>query len=83
MTMIISIWVFTGGSMLQIDDSGSGSFVGGTCIGVYRPETNEYYFDIIPVELYNRENFGSKIPLTKSLKSFMPPSGPSDLQRVR
>src|SRR5690606_23938800 len=35
MTMIISIWVFTGGSMLQIDDSGSGSFVGGTCIGVY------------------------------------------------
>lgn len=46
--------------MIQIDDAGSGSFVGGTCIGVYRPETNEYYFDIIPVELYNNENFKKK-----------------------
>lgn len=49
--------------MIQIDDAGSGSFVGGTCIGVYRPETNEYYFDIIPVELYNKENFKRKIYL--------------------
>lgn len=49
--------------MIQIDDSGSGSFVGGTCIGVYRPETNEYYFDIIPVELYNKENFKKKLYL--------------------
>lgn len=46
--------------MIQIDDAGSGSFVGGTCIGFYRPETNEYYFDIIPVELYNLENFKRK-----------------------
>lgn len=49
--------------MIQIDDSGSGSFVGGTCIGIYRPETNEYYFDIIPVELYNRTNFKKKLYL--------------------
>lgn len=49
--------------MIQIDDAGSGSFVGGTCIGVYRPETNEYYFDIIPVELYNRENISEKLYL--------------------
>lgn len=49
--------------MIQIDDAGSGSFVGGTCIGVYRPETNEYYFDIIPVELYNKENFKKKLYL--------------------
>jgi hypothetical protein len=46
--------------MIQIDDSGSGSFVGGTCIGIYRPETNEYYFDIIPVELYDTDNFAKK-----------------------
>lgn len=46
--------------MIQIDDAGSGSFVGGTCIGVYRPETNEYFFEIIPVELYNKENFKYK-----------------------
>lgn len=49
--------------MIQIDDSGSGSFIGGTCIGVYRPETNEYNFDVIPVELYNKENFKKKLYL--------------------
>lgn len=49
--------------MLQIDDAGSGSFIGGTCIGIYRPETNEYYFDIVPVELYSRENFKKKFYL--------------------
>ncbi len=46
--------------MIQIDDAGSGSFVGGTCIGVYRPESNEYYFDIIPVRLYNVQNIKKK-----------------------
>jgi hypothetical protein len=46
--------------MIQIDDAGSGSFVGGTCIGCYRPETNEYYFEIIPVELYGLDNFKDK-----------------------
>lgn len=46
--------------MIQIDDAGSGSFIGGTCIGFYRPETNEYYFEIIPVELYHPENFANK-----------------------
>jgi hypothetical protein len=54
--------------MLQIDDAGSGSFVGGTCIGVYRPETNEYYFVIIPVELYNKENFRKKLYLDEVVR---------------
>lgn len=65
--------------MLQIDDAGSGSFVGGTCIGVYKPETNDYYFDIIPIELYSKENFGEKLYLDdalriciKAIKSFSP-----------
>ncbi len=49
--------------MIQIDDAGSGSFVGGTCIGIYRPEKNEYYFDIIPVKMYNLENFEKKLYL--------------------
>jgi len=49
--------------MIHIDYAGSGSFVGGTCIGLYRPETNEYFFDIIPVELYNKENFKKKLYL--------------------
>ena len=54
--------------MIQIDDAGSGSFVGGTCIGAYRPQTNEYYFDIIPVELYNKENFKKKTYLLEVVK---------------
>lgn len=54
--------------MIQIDDAGSGSFIGGTCIGVYRPETNEYYFDIIPVELYLKENFKEKLYLDAVVK---------------
>ncbi|MCX7843169.1 MAG: hypothetical protein N2489_08865 [Clostridia bacterium] len=54
--------------MIQIDDAGSGSFIGGTCIGFYRPETNEYYFDIIPVELYNKENFEKKLYLDEVVK---------------
>ncbi len=49
--------------MIQIDDAGSGSFVGGTCIGVYRPEANEYYFDIIPVDFYQNNNFKQKLYL--------------------
>ncbi len=68
--------------MLQIDDAGSGSFVGGTCIGIFRPETNEYYFDIIPVELYNKENFKKKIYLDEvvniasyAIKSLKPSKG--------
>jgi hypothetical protein len=68
--------------MLQIDDSGSGSFVGGTCIGIYRPETNEYYFDVIPVELYNKENFKKKLYLdevvsivSRAFESFRPGKG--------
>lgn len=68
--------------MLQIDDAGSGSFVGGTCIGIYRPETNEYFFDIIPVEFYNKENFRKKIYLdevvniaSRAIKSFEPARG--------
>jgi len=55
-------------SMIQIDDAGSGSFVGGTCIGIYRPETNEYYFDIIPVEVYNKENFKKKLYLDEVVR---------------
>ncbi len=46
--------------MIQIDDSGSGSLIGGTCIGLMRIETGEYYYDIIPIEYYNEKHFQSK-----------------------
>ncbi|MCR1898054.1 hypothetical protein NSA47_03495 [Irregularibacter muris] len=46
--------------MIQIDDAGSGSLVGGTLIGIYRIETNEYQYGIIPIDYYNEKNFKSK-----------------------
>ena len=46
--------------MIQIDDAGSGSLIGGTYIGVLRTETGQYYSDVIPITLYNQENFKKK-----------------------
>ncbi|MGE5632507.1 MAG: hypothetical protein ACM3TR_15650 [Caulobacteraceae bacterium] len=47
--------------MIQIDDAGSGSLVGGTCIGVLRKETKDFYYEIIPVKLFNEANFRNKL----------------------
>ncbi len=46
--------------MIQIDDAGSGSLIGGTCIGALRKETMEYCYDIIPIELYKDPAFNEK-----------------------
>lgn len=46
--------------MIQIDDAGSGSLIGGTCIGIYDTENDLYDYGIIPLGLYNCENFKSK-----------------------
>ncbi len=46
--------------MIQIDDAGSGSLLGGTCIGVMRVDANEYHYGIIPLEQYKPESFKEK-----------------------
>ncbi|MCC5909870.1 MAG: hypothetical protein JJT76_05480 [Clostridiaceae bacterium] len=46
--------------MIQIDDAGSGSLLGGTVIGVLRVETGEYEYDIIPLNYYKDINFEEK-----------------------
>lgn len=46
--------------MIQIDDAGSGSLIGGTCIGVYDSENGLFDFEVIPLELYDGINFKSK-----------------------
>jgi hypothetical protein len=46
--------------MIQIDDAGSGSLIGGTCIAALRTETGDFYNEIIPVNLFNKENFKDK-----------------------
>ncbi|MBS3995187.1 MAG: hypothetical protein KGZ33_05275 [Alkaliphilus sp.] len=53
--------------MIQIDDSGSGSLIGGTCIGALRKETGEYYYGIIPLENYQCQNFEEKVYLDKAV----------------
>lgn len=57
--------------MVQIDDSGSGSLVGGTCIGAIRTETGEYVYDFIPLEYYRSDTFQSKKYLMKSSQIVM------------
>jgi hypothetical protein len=52
-----------GFKMIQIDDAGSGSLVGGTYIGALRVETKEYYYDLIPIKLYNEKYFKKKFYL--------------------
>lgn len=46
--------------MVQIDDAGSGSLIGGTCIGLYWPKYDIYKYDFVPLECYLPENFKLK-----------------------
>ncbi|WHH59456.1 hypothetical protein [Petroclostridium sp. X23] len=46
--------------MVQIDDSGSGSLIGGTCIGLYNTKNQQYYYEIIPIRYFNQTNFPQK-----------------------
>lgn len=46
--------------MIQIDDAGSGSLVGGTIIGIVRIENLEYYYDLIPVKCFTSPYFEEK-----------------------
>ncbi|SNR88437.1 hypothetical protein SAMN05446037_1001220 [Anaerovirgula multivorans] len=59
--------------MIQIDDAGSGSLLGGTIIGVLRTETGEFTYEIIPLKFYRNQNFENKayiqyvIPIVKKM----------------
>jgi hypothetical protein len=46
--------------MIQIDDAGSGSLIGGTLIGIMRVESHEYFNDIIPVKYFTTPYFEKK-----------------------
>lgn len=46
--------------MIQIDDAGSGSLIGGTMIGIYRTNTNEYIDELIPLKYYSKINMKEK-----------------------
>ena len=46
---------------IQIDDQGWGTPIGGVGIIVVRKETEETYYDIVPIELFNIETFKKKM----------------------
>ncbi|NLK97583.1 MAG: hypothetical protein GX272_05800, partial [Epulopiscium sp.] len=46
--------------MIQIDDAGSGSLIGGTIIGIYRTDTGEYIDEVIPLKYYSKSNMKKK-----------------------
>lgn len=46
--------------MIQIDDAGSGSLIGGTIIGILRVETMDFYYDVIPVKFFTTPYFEEK-----------------------
>lgn len=46
--------------MIQIDDAGSGSLIGGTIIGAMRVETNDFYYEVIPVDYFKTPEFDQK-----------------------
>lgn len=47
--------------MIEIDDAGSGSLIGGTVIGIFRKETQEYLTDIIPLKYFQHPHFSQKL----------------------
>jgi hypothetical protein len=46
--------------LIEIDDAGSGSLVGQTCIGVLRKETGKYLCGFIDLKYYQPESFKQK-----------------------
>lgn len=46
--------------MVEIDDAGSGSLIGGTGIGILKKDTQEYFFDLIPLNYFQPPHFNKK-----------------------
>ena len=53
--------------MIQIDDSGWGSLLGGVMVGVYNTETEKLYSKLIPISFFQRRNFDKQKYLIKAL----------------
>ena len=53
---------------IQIDDAGYGDLLQGVVIGAYRPETNEFVYDLIHVKYFQKPHFKEKRYLTEAGK---------------
>jgi len=56
---------------LQIDDAGVGDLLSGVVVGVFRPETGEFSYDIIGVEFFQAPRFSRKAYLRKASEIVM------------
>jgi len=56
---------------LQIDDAGVGDLLSGVVVGIYRPETGEFTYDVIGVEFFQPPRFGKKAYLGKASEVVM------------
>jgi len=50
---------------LQIDDAGVGDLLSGVVIGIYKPETDRFDFEMIDVQYFQKGNFKRKKYLTE------------------
>jgi hypothetical protein len=53
---------------IQIDDAGYGDLLFGVVIGVYRPETDDFFYDVINVKYFQRPLFEKKGYLDEALQ---------------
>jgi len=51
---------------LQIDDAGVGDLLSGVVIGVYRPETDRFDFEVVSVEHFQKSRFRQKTYLREA-----------------
>jgi len=51
---------------LQIDDAGVGDLLNGVVVGIFRPETGEFSYDVVPVEFFQPPKFGRKVYLERA-----------------
>jgi hypothetical protein len=56
---------------LQVDDAGVGDLLDGVVVGVYRPETGEFKYDMISVEFFQPPKFAKKAYLGKASEIVM------------
>jgi len=54
---------------LQIDDAGVGDLLSGAVIGIYRPETDRFEFELIDVEHFQKPRFRQKTYLHEAAKA--------------
>ncbi len=53
---------------IQIDDAGYGDLLFGVVIGAYRPETNDFFYDVIDVKFFQNPLFEKKRYIDEALK---------------